>query len=288
MFAKIIFVCIFFLGLASARMNLAWPTDYYNTNSSNHTNTTNTTNQTNLTYQTVQAQLWGWWNRNSHLLSSNFAWNSFFLNDGNFYSYYELEWAFTNFFNWMYANGCPDFWFGEVFALNNTGWVSWELNCSSIFAKGSITYEVKDGVIQHASFDKYINNISNSSNSSNSSNATWDVATRQFNSWARSDEWGILEDYDDNLFAIINSENGTQTFQGRWSVEWYIRSVLDEIQICGNSYWQLPVVGNNVIYIKWWRECNDVIKSGSDTLIVNDSGMVSNLVITSNIIERSR
>lgn len=253
---------------------------------SNFSNTTNFTNQTYLTYQTVRAQQWGWWNRNAYQLMQNFSYNSFFINRDYALYYNDLYWGFNYIFNWMNYSGCRDFTFGNIFALNNTGRLPWELNCSTYSAKGAIIYEVKDGIIQHAVFENYT--ASRSSNSSNSSNETaWRIAMNQYESWTNKDVWRILSDYDYYSVAIISTDNGTQNLQGKWSFEWYFREVLDEISSCGNAYWQLPNIVNNIIYMRWWRECNGVVKVGSDTLIVNN-GLVNSLIVTSNRVDRRR
>jgi hypothetical protein len=284
---KIIFVALFLLTVSGQSY-------WTNTNTTNNTNSSNyTTNQTYLTFQTIESQREGWWYRNTYNVRRYFAWNSFLVKDGYAYGYYDLDWAISDIFNWMSNYGCVGFSFGNIFALNTTGRIPWVSNCTNLNVEGAIIYEIKDGLIQHATFEKYIistfsnsSNSTNTTNNTNDTNATWELAMRQFNSWSRKDLWGILGDYDYNSAGIISSENGTQTFQGRWSIQWYINNVLNEIQSCGNAYWQLPVIVNNFIYIRWWRECYGIARSGADTLTVNDYGTISSFVVTSSIVER--
>ena len=260
---------------------------YIPTNSSS--NTTNSTNSTEETVLVVNYHNWDLWIRDGNRSAENFSSDGYVLSNGQFfYGQYDIEWYFNSRFSEQWNNYCLDFNIISSFYLNETANIKWVQNCTNYTLYGANTYRVENRLIKSFVTDfVYIPTNTSSSNSSNCTNTTtnstngWDIATRQFSAWGRGDLYAILSDYAYDAFVIRHGNNSkTEVIEGYWNIYWVFDQALREMQSC-STFWQTPVVNNNIIYLVWNQECDGRKKVGTNTLVINQFGQIGSLVTSS-------
>jgi len=256
----------------------------------------NVTNETNETKAVIEHQLEAWVNQDIDGLVSDFAWDAYVLANGTYYQgQNEIRYLFMNaFYSFNYSN-CTNNYFGSPFYLNRTAHTTWGMNCSGYTIQVADTFEVENGTIKYMISDSFYVPWSNSSNSSNSSNTTngtnntWDIVGRQFLAWAQKDINAIMADYAYDAFVIKQGNlSQAQIIDGYWNVYWVLQDSLYQISACESSFWQTPVVQKNVIYLAWIRCCNGTKLVGTDTLVVNQNGQISSLIVSSTELKHKR
>ena len=245
----------------------------------------------NITNETVAVmERWNtaFFNQDLNGVVSTFSYDAYMLANGNFYYGQDQLWSvFNNLFYSLNSSNCTSFGFGAPFYLNQTAHATWSMSCSNYTMQGANTFEVEYGFIKSFITDSVIipnnNGTSNgssngSSNTSNSTNNTWDIAVRQFSAWGQKDVYAILADYASDAFMIRQgNDSRTEVIDGYWNLYWVIQQEL-YYNNCEQNYWEGPVVKNNVIYLSWFKRCGGRKFKGSDTLVVNQWGLISSVV----------
>jgi len=193
-------------------------------------------------------------------------------------------------------SNCSSYFASSPFYLNKTAHTSWAMNCIGYTIQGANTYEVENGKIKYMFSDSVYtpwsnsSNCSNSSNSSNTSNtSSWDLAVRQFSAWGQKDIYAIMADFSYDAFMIRQGNHSqTEIVDGYWNLYWVFQDSLYQNSACESSFWQTPVVKNNVIYLAWFRSCNGTKTVGTDTLVVNQNGQISSLIVSSKELKHQR